>query len=992
MASLRELAISIGWRINDAALRRADQLTDRYRDNVQGAERGIENLGEAVSELGGDFRRSGLQAERSLDGIGNAAEDVKNAIRGIPDPEISGERAEQEIVQIEVAAEDLAQAIRSIPDPEIDGSQAKKELESAKQEASQLQEILGAITGGAAGAVIGSDITTFAQMPREFQAQLGVAEDVAKELAIMTEQLWTDIPGITQEGAYEAIAMANQFFDAVWGEAYDLGKELVLLHQQTGMEMAQLARAANLMESRFADIESPQEALNTLAAASQRLPRDVFEELIDQTEEYGGNIAAVGLTANDFFSAMIQGGERGRYVMDRLGDSIANELIPKIRNAEDDAIDALTSLAGFSMGLSNVTMDSIEEFEKLNEEVAKLKEDGKAIPRELTARINELSKSILPATKQAQEWQQAIVQGGEEGREAILEIAKTLGTMRDEQQQSVLGGILFGEMFKEQEDELLPILENLGKGFDDLGGNIEDLAVRGEGPLNDLRRLLRNIRVELDEMTGGAFGEFAELVGAALPGALAIAGANWVTKLFKRDGEGGGGKGGGSLGRITGSIGRIAGGIGKFAGRAVWPLGLGLGAFHIARAAPEERGGAIGSVAGGLGGTAAGAAIGSMIAPGIGTLIGGAAGGLLGSFGGGAIGNWIQGLNFSAIGEKVKSAGAEIKGFFSDTISSVSQWSSDLWSNMTSGVRRAIDATVDWFIGLPEDIAFGLGYAYESVVQFASSLPARIGEGITNARNWVTITLPAMWNDFTTWLGGLPGAVGNWFMGAYTAANQWLSNLWSSAVTWAQNTYNDVTSWFGSIVSSIVGFFSELPGKLYNIASRIPGAIMDGFNWAVGKLGDFGRWVIEQVSGGIEAAKDIGRRLGRAFEAGREAAREKVPGHAMGGIFSRPHYALFAEDGPEAVVPLSRKYRDRALNLWMETGRILGVRPYAEGGFTTSTSVASRVMAPTSFSPTIQINVYGGSREQATSIKRELERYFPQLMEDYFEMLAIKMG
>lgn len=48
--------------------------------------------------------------------------------------------------------------------------------------------------------------------------------------------------------------------------------------------------------------------------------------------------------------------------------------------------------------------------------------------------------------------------------------------------------------------------------------------------------------------------------------------------------------------------------------------------------------------------------------------------------------------------------------------------------------------------------------------------------------------------------------------------------------------------------------------------------------------------------------------------------------HATGGIFTTPHYALFAEEpGGEAVIPLNGKRRDRAISLWQETGEKLGM-------------------------------------------------------------------
>lgn len=48
-----------------------------------------------------------------------------------------------------------------------------------------------------------------------------------------------------------------------------------------------------------------------------------------------------------------------------------------------------------------------------------------------------------------------------------------------------------------------------------------------------------------------------------------------------------------------------------------------------------------------------------------------------------------------------------------------------------------------------------------------------------------------------------------------------------------------------------------------------------------------------------------------------------IPGHADGGIFDTPHFALFAEDGPEAAIPLDGS--SNAVSLWERAGKLLGV-------------------------------------------------------------------
>lgn len=47
----------------------------------------------------------------------------------------------------------------------------------------------------------------------------------------------------------------------------------------------------------------------------------------------------------------------------------------------------------------------------------------------------------------------------------------------------------------------------------------------------------------------------------------------------------------------------------------------------------------------------------------------------------------------------------------------------------------------------------------------------------------------------------------------------------------------------------------------------------------------------------------------------------RVP-HAEGGIFSTPHYGVFAEDGPESFIPIDGS--KRSVDIWEQTGKLLG--------------------------------------------------------------------
>jgi hypothetical protein len=54
--------------------------------------------------------------------------------------------------------------------------------------------------------------------------------------------------------------------------------------------------------------------------------------------------------------------------------------------------------------------------------------------------------------------------------------------------------------------------------------------------------------------------------------------------------------------------------------------------------------------------------------------------------------------------------------------------------------------------------------------------------------------------------------------------------------------------------------------------------------------------------------------------------------HAKGGILTRPHLGMVAEAGPEAVIPLSTRLRDRSLSIWEQAGEMLGIPRNESGG------------------------------------------------------------
>ncbi len=121
-----------------------------------------------------------------------------------------------------------------------------------------------------------------------------------------------------------------------------------------------------------------------------------------------------------------------------------------------------------------------------------------------------------------------------------------------------------------------------------------------------------------------------------------------------------------------------------------------------------------------------------------------------------------------------------------------------------------------------------------------------------------------------------------------------------------------------------------------------------------------------------------------------------IGGHAEGGIFDRPHVAWFAEDGPEAAIPLDGS--SNAISLWERVGKLLGV---FDGGTAAgqgeelyngvtnyqttndnSTSDESTDSRQFVFSPQIEIKGNASREDVEEALNISMEQ-FRELMEQY---------
>lgn len=444
--------------------------------------------------------------------------------------------------------------------------------------------------------------------------------------------------------------------------------------------------------------------------------------------------------------------------------------------------------------------------------------------------------------------------------------------------------------------------------------------------------------------------------------------------------------GGAAAAGAAGSAGIIGGILGLGSAAIDLFQGIGKGKSGDKKGAKDEYVTA-GTKAGMVGaGAGVGALIGSVV-PGVGTAIGAGVGAGVGGvgalLGGDKAGKALS--DASDPGGWLSNAGKAIEDFFTKTLpkgwnsfwggvgsfftSTIPQW----WGNLKDGISTFFTETIpekwsEFWEGVgdffTETVPYAIGYAAGKVETFfTEDIPEFFGNLWNGISTFFTSTLPTwasnVWNNnivpfFTQ-------DIPEFFSGIWNGIKTFFT---STLPTWASNTWNnnivpfftqDIPEFFGGLWNGISTFFtSTLPTWATNVwnnnikpffTESIPQFFTDIWNAIKGFFTETLPTIASGIWGGIKGFftetvpnffKDIWGSITNFFSAGYSDAKSGAgygaSKHAYGGIYTQPHLGLVAEAGAESIIPLSPSKRTRGIDLWRETGELLGVRPYANGG------------------------------------------------------------
>lgn len=453
---------------------------------------------------------------------------------------------------------------------------------------------------------------------------------------------------------------------------------------------------------------------------------------------------------------------------------------------------------------------------------------------------------------------------------------------------------------------------------------------------------------------------------------------------------------GGTLGSVGGALGTtattaagaaaagVAGGAGIIGGL----LGLGSAAIDLFKGIGKSKEGdtkgakdeyvtagtKTGMVAAGAG---TGALIGSVV-PGVGTaigaLVGAGVGGVGALLGGNQAGKALSDATdkdggLTKLWESIKTGASNAGDWIADKWGATGDWISDKWSGFSdwfdtsvwTPVKDVGISAINIAAGAWSEVREWIGDKWSDFSGwFGETVWDPVSSAAQTAGQWVS----DRWNEARTWVGDRWSDFSGWFeesiwapvkTGAQ-AAGEWVSEKWDGAKTWVSETWGTVSDWFSETVWEPVKGAAETAGEWLgtqfdaawtavsnawdgvsgwfedNVWGPIKSGATTAWNWVGEKLGGIGEWIGDKWSSFKDWLGGLGQKGSKETGLTTSQGKGSILEHAHGGIMTKPHMGIVAEAGAESIIPLSPSKRTRGIDLWRETGELLGVRPYADGG------------------------------------------------------------
>ena len=193
---------------------------------------------------------------------------------------------------------------------------------------------------------------------------------------------------------------------------------------------------------------------------------------------------------------------------------------------------------------------------------------------------------------------------------------------------------------------------------------------------------------------------------------------------------------------------------------------------------------------------------------------------------------------FSAWDEWLNGIGESISNWFSNTISAIGDFFTNIWNDIKDGAKSAVDAIKGFFSDIGD-------WFYTNVIEPIGNFFSDLWQDIKDIANSVADWFVQAWTD-----------IKNFFVDTWNSIKEKASNTWEGI----KNVFSTVGNWFHDKVISPVGdFFSGMWGKLKKGAKDAWSGIKDVFSTVANFFGDI-------FSKAWKKVKDIFSTGGKIFD------------------------------------------------------------------------------------------------------------------------------
>lgn len=407
-----------------AAMDEAAQTADRLADNEDVSAETKQALAKASTEA--------AEAMRELE---KAQQEADEALEAYNQTMASGT---SDLNQLEAAAERAGHAAEALAEANGRASEATEELSNASEQAAEEAEgagnkgtdAIGAVAGALAAAGITAKVMEIAGAVYELSSSFSEAEKTivgatgatGRELdELMSNSLDVYASSSAENLNEVAASMMNvKTATGLTGDALEEATDAALvLNNVLGYEVAESSRTAGALMKNFG--VSAQEAYNLIAIGAQN-GADKNGDLLDVLNEYSAQYSALGLSAEEFVSSLVDGAEAGVFSVDKVGDAVKE----------------------FNIRAKDGSDTTAEAFELLG-----------------------MNADIMS---------EKFAAGGDTARTAFFEVVNALESMDDPMAKNAAAVGLFGTQYEDLEATVLPVLSGIEGGTLDMYDAVGTLA------------------------------------------------------------------------------------------------------------------------------------------------------------------------------------------------------------------------------------------------------------------------------------------------------------------------------------------------------------------------------------------------------------------------------------------------------------------------------------------------------------------------------------